>query len=75
MNREKIPIVSLYTKDGFPLCNKAETVLLKRVSCEAQLPIKGVNITSDSEIYEECKEQIPVICSNGGKAFKYHVNI
>jgi glutaredoxin len=64
--------VALYTKDECSLCDKAKEVILV---VREQIPFKyvEVDITSDEAIYEEFREQIPVIFVNGRKAFKFHV--
>lgn len=64
--------VALYTKDECSLCDKAKEVILV---VREQIPFEyvEVDITSDEAIYEEFREQIPVIFVNGRKAFKFHV--
>lgn len=65
--------VEIYTKEGCHLCDVAEAVL-KKVQQRYDFQIKQVNITQGKQIYEEYKEQIPVIFINGHKAFKYQID-
>ncbi len=55
------------------MCDGAKTILLK---IQKQIPFEfvEVDITLDETIFEEFKEQIPVVFINGRKAFKFRVD-
>lgn len=65
--------VEIYSKPDCYLCDNAKTILLK---AQKNLPfnIEEVDITQNKELFEQYKEQIPVVFINGRKAFKFRVN-
>ncbi len=64
--------VRLLSKPDCHLCEVAKSVMMQvQRSCPFELEV--VDITRDEALFEEFKEQIPVIFVNGSKAFKYRV--
>jgi glutaredoxin len=60
--------VTFYTKPGCHLCEDAEE-LLDSLRGEYDLHVTLIDITSDLEIYERYKYEIPVVLvENGGSA-------
>jgi glutaredoxin len=60
--------ITLYTKAGCHLCEKARDALL-RVARDYPLTIDIVDITSDNELYERYWDVIPVVEIEGGPTF------
>ncbi len=71
-NRPKIK-VEIYSKPDCHLCDEAKALLVK-IQKEIPFEISEVDITQHAALFEEFKEQIPVVFINGRKAFKYHVD-
>jgi len=65
--------VKVYSKDDCCLCDDVKEVL-KKVQSDISFEIVKVDITKDSKLFEEYKEQIPVVFINGKKAFKYRMS-
>lgn len=65
--------VEIYSKDACHLCDLAKEILF-RTQQKIAFDIKEIDITRDSILYEEYKDQIPVIFINGRKSFKYRIS-
>jgi glutaredoxin len=65
--------VQLYTKKECPLCVVAREIIL-RVKKEIPFEFEEVNIESRDDLYKKFKEEIPVVCVNGERAFTYRVS-
>ncbi len=65
--------VELYGKADCPLCDDAKAVLAK---VRAQLPfdLVEVDIERDAKLFEQFKDDIPVVYVDGRKAFKYRID-
>jgi len=74
LSKKKKPVkVEIYSKPDCHLCDEAKVVLLG-VQSRYWFEITEVDITRDQAIYQEYKEQIPVVFIDGSKAFKYRVD-
>ena len=71
-NRKKLK-VEIYSKPDCHLCDEAKSVLLK-VQKEIPFEYCEINISNDLKLFDEFKEQIPVIFINEKKAFKFRVS-
>lgn len=60
--------ITLYTKRGCHLCEKAHTILL-RVAEDYPLTIETVDITTDEDLYARYWDVIPVVEVEGGPTF------
>lgn len=69
----KLPLVEIYSKPDCSLCDEAKKVLM---IVKETLPFSLIetDISLNNELFEEYKEQIPVIFINGKKAFKFRVS-
>lgn len=67
------PRVEIYSKPDCHLCDEAK-VILQRVRRQRPFEMFEIDITKDQQLYDEYKEQIPVIFINGRKAFKFRVD-
>lgn len=65
--------VEIYSKKDCHLCDKAKKVLLQ-VQKDIPFTFDEIDITQDDKLFNEFKDQIPVIFINSRKAFKYHVD-
>lgn len=65
--------VTLYTKEDCCLCLEAKNTL-KNLQKRYQFILEEIDITSRSDLYENLKEEIPVIFINDRKSFKYRVD-
>ena len=65
--------VVLYTKAGCSLCGYARAAILA-VRRELAFGFIEVDITSDPELFEDHKHDIPVVTIDGKRAFKYRVD-
>lgn len=65
--------VVLFTKEGCSLCDHAKEAIL---AVRAQVPFgfREVDITSDAELFEEHRYDIPVVEVDGARAFKHRVD-
>ncbi len=70
---EKLPLVEIYSKKECHLCDEAKAII-KKVKNDTVFELLEIDITSDSEIFEKYKYDIPVININGIIAFKYKVD-
>jgi glutaredoxin len=60
--------VTLFTKDGCTLCDKAK-VILERVGLFYPLVVEEFDITTDKAVYERYWDKIPVLHVDGEEAF------
>lgn len=67
------PLVTLYTRSGCHLCEEAGRVI-QAARRRARFALEVLDIDQDAALRERYNDQVPVICINGRKAFKYHVN-
>jgi glutaredoxin len=65
--------VEIYSKKECHLCDDAKA-LLHRARKSFPFEMIETDITKDKTLFEEYKEQIPVIFINGRKAFKFKVD-
>ena len=65
--------VVVYSKPGCCLCDEVKAQLTK-LREKHPFELRELNILDDPEIYEEFKEEIPVVFINGRKAFKYRLD-
>jgi len=65
--------VLLYSKPGCCLCDEVKA-RLGRLREQHRFELREVNILKDRELFEEFKEQIPVVFINGRKAFKFRLD-
>jgi len=65
--------VEIYSKSDCHLCDEAKSVLLAAQK-EFFFDLIEVDITTDKILFEEFKEQIPVVFMNDRKAFKFRIN-
>ncbi len=72
MSSNIIPFVTLYTKAECSLCETAKEIL-ESASREIPFHFTEIDITKSPALFEQLKEQIPVIFINERKAFKYRV--
>lgn len=68
----KLPIVTFYTKPECPLCADAldEVKLARR---ELPFTLEVVNILSTITLYEQFRNEIPVVQINGVEIFRYRL--
>ena len=60
-----IPVVRLYSKPGCHLCEQAEE-LLDEISRECPLAVEQIDITTDVDLFERYRYEIPVVAVEGG---------
>jgi glutaredoxin len=65
--------VVVYSKPGCCLCDEVKAKL-ERLREQHWFELREVNILNDRQLFEEFKEQIPVLFINGRKAFKFHLD-
>lgn len=68
-----MPQIVIYSKPGCCLCEQAKkqlTALQERY----EFALREVDILRDPTAYDKFKEEIPVICVDGRKAFKYRLD-
>jgi len=65
--------VVIYSKPDCCLCDRALEVLIK-VQKAFPFVLRKVDILSDTDLYEQFKDEIPVIYVGPDKAFKYRVD-
>jgi glutaredoxin len=71
-SRPKIK-VEIYSKPDCHLCDAAKAVILE-IQKDIPIEISEIDITQHPALFEEFKEQIPVVFINGRKAIKYRVD-
>jgi hypothetical protein len=67
------PIVDLYSKVDCHLCEVVKKVIYK-VKEDTDFELNIIDITTDTEIFEKYKYEIPVVNINGIIAFKYKID-
>jgi len=65
--------VEIFSKPDCHLCNVAKDIIFD-ISKEINLEIKVTDITSNNELFEKFKYDIPVIYINNKIAFKHKVD-
>jgi glutaredoxin len=68
------PLVTLYTRSGCCLCDKAKDVLLE-VRQHAEFEYQEVDIDRDADLLALYNEEVPVIAINGANVFRYGVHL
>jgi glutaredoxin len=66
-------LVTVYSKPGCHLCEKAVRVL-QRIQAQHPFALEEVNIQTDPALLAEYGEQIPVVLLNGAFLFEYEVD-
>ncbi len=66
------PVVSLYTRAGCHLCDRARAVI-EDAAREAPLRLEVVDIDADPELRGRYTNDIPVIAIDGVEAFRHRV--
>ena len=64
--------VILYSKPGCCLCDEALKVL-DRVQKRFPFILRKVDIRTDGDLYDQFKDEIPVVYIQSKKAFKYRI--
>lgn len=65
--------VEIFSKPACHLCDEVKEIILK-VQEDTPFELQVVDITNDPGMFEEFKEQIPVVFINGRKAFKFRID-
>ena len=65
--------VVIYSKPDCCLCDRALEVLIK-VQKAFPFVLRKIYISSDRNLYEQFKDEIPVVYVQSEKAFKYRVD-
>lgn len=65
--------VVVYSKPDCCLCDELKSQL-RRLQRNHRFEWREVNILEDPEASARFSEEIPVVCINGQKAFKYHLD-
>jgi hypothetical protein len=65
--------VTLYTRTDCHLCEEMHAVV-ERVAREIALTIEEVDVDTDPALAATYGAEVPVLCVNGRKAFKYRVD-
>jgi glutaredoxin len=60
-----IPTVRLFLRPGCHLCDRVEE-LLEEISLECPLDLEQIDITTDIDIFERYRYEIPVVAVEGG---------
>jgi hypothetical protein len=72
-DRGSEPRIILYTKSDCELCHEAKTTLLS-LQRELGFVLDEIDITSDPDLYDAFRVEIPVGYLDGRKLFKYRVD-
>jgi glutaredoxin len=65
--------VTLYGRDGCHLCDEMRAVV-ERVARDLSFAVEEVDVDSDPSLVQAYGHDVPVLCINGRKAFKYRVD-
>ena len=65
--------VEIYSKYDCHLCDVVKATILK-VKQDVEFELHEIDIKTEGSVFEEYKEQIPVVFINGEKAFKYKLD-
>ena len=65
--------VTLYGRDGCQLSDEMRAVV-ERVARDLSFAVEEVDVDSDPSLVQAYGHDVPVLCINGRKAFKYRVD-
>ena len=65
--------VTLYGRDGCHLCDEMRAVV-ERMARDLSFAVEEVDVDSDPSLVQAYGHDVPVLCINGRKAFKYRVD-
>jgi glutaredoxin len=65
--------IEIYSRPDCHLCDEAK-VIIDRVRKRYPFTVRVINIEEDPALESAYGTEIPVVCINGSKAFKYHVD-
>jgi len=65
--------VVLYTKEGCHLCEVAKATIMG-LRREVDFTLREIDITTDPELFDEHRYDIPVVEVDGLRAFKHRVD-
>jgi glutaredoxin len=65
--------VDVYSRPGCHLCDEAKETI-ERVRRRFDFELQIIDVETDPALEAEYGEEIPVVCINGTKAFKYRVD-
>jgi glutaredoxin len=65
--------VTIYSRPECHLCHEAEEAI-RQSTCREEFELEVINIDERPELYEQFKNDIPVVLINGIRVFKYRVN-
>ncbi|MBI5396003.1 MAG: glutaredoxin family protein [Verrucomicrobia bacterium] len=68
-----MPVVTLYTKPGCGLCDRAKDVI-RGVQCRVAFEFEEKNILDDAALYERYKNDIPVILLDGREIARHRIS-
>ncbi len=66
--------LTLYTRQDCHLCHDMRAVV-RRVGREVAVALEEVDVDDDPELAACYGAEVPVLCVNGRKAFKYRVEL
>jgi glutaredoxin len=69
-----IRTVRLYSREGCHLCEQAEE-LLEEIAAECPLDLDIVDITTDADLFERFRYEIPVVAVEGGGTVSGRITI
>jgi glutaredoxin len=64
--------VTLYTRQDCHLCHDMRTVI-EQVRLDVPLALEEVDVDADPQLAARYGADVPVLCVNGRRAFKYRV--
>ena len=73
MSQLSPPLVELFSRPDCHLCEDAKVVLRELKSIHP-FTLRIINIAEQETLLKQYGEEIPVICINGRKAFKYRID-
>ena len=65
--------VVVYSRKGCHLCDVVKETLAQ-VQSDAEFQWREVDIDADPQLLQRYNDEIPVVFTDGRKAFKYHMN-
>jgi len=65
--------ITLYTRAGCHLCEEMRAVV-DALAGSMSLSVEEVDVDGDARLASEFGHEVPVLCVNGRKAFKYRVD-
>lgn len=66
--------VTLYTKNGCPLCAEAEAILTE-LTASHNIRIEKIDITADQKVFEKYQYEIPVMIFEDGSMLSGRIEI